>query len=105
MGTAAIDLVLLVSEPQVFRRDAHWLTDIGWAEGQPVHWHDADYGVAWSRHVGLQPAREIEFTCCSPSWAAIDPVDPGTAGVVSNGCRVLLDKAEFFENLLLAVPR
>ena len=41
----------------------------------------------------------------SPSSAAIDPVDPGTAAVVSNGWRVLLDKAGRFENLALAIPR
>jgi hypothetical protein len=53
----------------------------------------------------LHPACEIEFTFCSPSWAATDPVDPGTAAVVSNGWRVLLDKAGRFENLALAIPR
>ena len=100
-----IDLVFLVPKPQEFRRDARWLHEINWAEAQPVHWDDADYGAAWSRHIRLQPACEVEFTFCEPSSAAIDPVDPGTAAVVSNGWRVLLDKAGRFENLALAIPR
>ena len=54
---------------------------------------------------GCSRPAKIEFTFCSPSSAAIDPVDPGTAAVVSNGWRVLLDKAGRFENLALAIPR
>jgi hypothetical protein len=95
-----VDLVLLVSEPQIFRRDERWMAEIRWLDRRVVGWHDADYGVAWSRHVRLQPACEIEFTFCDPSWAATDPVDPGTAAVVSGGCRPLLDKAGLFEGLL-----
>jgi uncharacterized protein len=95
-----VDLVLLVSEPQMFRRDERWMAEIRWFDRRVVGWHDADYGVAWSRHVRLQPACEIEFTFCDPSWAATDPVDPGTATVVSGGCRPLLDKAGLFEGLL-----
>ena len=60
----------------------------------------ADYGIVWSRHIQLAPPCEIEFTFCAPSWAATDPVDAGTVNVVSQGCRVLLDKAALFEKLL-----
>jgi hypothetical protein len=66
-------------------------------------WHDVDYGIVWSRHIQLEPTCEIEFTFCAPSWAATDPVDPGTVDVVSQGCRVLSDKAALFEKLL-AIP-
>ena len=95
-----VDLLLLVSEPQIFRRDERWMAEIRWLDRRVVGWHDVDYGVAWSRHVRLQPACEIEFTFCDPSWAATDPVDPGTATVVSGGCRRLLDKAGLLEGLL-----
>ena len=95
-----IDLILLVPEPAAFRRDECWLAEIRWSESRVAGWHDVDYGTAWSRHVQLEPACEIELTFCGPSWAATDPVDPGTVNVVSNGCRVVLDKAGLFENLL-----
>ena len=96
-----IDLILLVSEPAAFRCDECWLAEIRWSETRVAGWHDADYGIAWSRHVQLEPPCEIEFTFCGPSWAA---VDPGTVNVVSNGCRILLDKVGLFENLLAVAP-
>jgi hypothetical protein len=65
-----------------------------------IGWHDVDYGMVWSRHAQLEPFCELEFTFCRRSWAAVDPVDPGTASVVSKGCRVLLDKGGLFEGLL-----
>jgi len=98
-----IDLMLLAPEPQTFRCDEHWLSEIGWASGRIADWHDAEYGSAWSRHVALEPHSEIEFTFCTPSWAATDPIDVGTANVVSGGCRILVDKVQLFGNLLTAV--
>jgi predicted nucleotidyltransferase len=98
-----VDLILLASDPQSFRYDENWLIEIHWGERRIASWRDADYGAVWSRHVQLTPPCEIEFTFCAPAWAATDPVDPGTANVVSNGCRVLLDmldKARLFEKLL-----
>ena len=95
-----IDLILLASEPRTFRRDDLWPAEIHWAGRRVAGWHDADYGIVWSRHIQLAPPCEIEFTFCAPSWAATDPVDAGTVNVVSQGCRVLLDKAALFEKLL-----
>lgn len=65
-------------------------------------WRDADYGLAWSRHVELAPLANIEFTFCEPSWAATDPIEVGTVNALSGGCRVLVDKANLFANLLTA---
>jgi len=100
-----IDLIVLVSGPQAFRYDETWLAEIPWHQGRIVGWHDADYGTVWSRHVRMEPPCEVEFTFCGQAWAATDPVDPGTASVVANGLRVLLDKARLFENLLAATSR
>ena len=97
-----VDLTLLVNEPQTFRRQ-DWLDEIAWHEGHVVHWHDADYGAAWSRHLQQSAFGEIELTFCRPSWADTDPVDAGTAEVVSDGCRILFDKSGLFEKLLSVV--
>jgi hypothetical protein len=97
-----VDLILLVNEPETFRRP-DWLDEITWHEGHVVHWHDADYGAAWSRHLQLSAFGEIEFTFCRLSWADTDPVEAGTAEVVSGGCRVLLDKSGLFEKLLSGI--
>jgi hypothetical protein len=98
-GDSDIDLILLAAEPQAFRT-SDWLDEIRWPAGRVADWHDAEYGVAWSRHLQLMLPCEIEFTFCSPAWAEIDPVDAGTAQVVSGGCRVLLDKSAMFKRLL-----
>ena len=98
-----VDLILLVTEPQKFRHDGVWLDDIRWPDGCVAGWSDADYGAAWSRHVDLAKRGQVEFTFCLPSWAATDPVDAGTASVVSNGCRILVDKADWLGKLLKAV--
>jgi uncharacterized protein len=95
-----IDLMLLVSSPQIFRADESWLSEIHWSGRSLSGWHDADYGAAWSRHVKLAPLCNVEFTFCESSWAAIDPVDSGTLDVVSGGCRILVDKAGLFGRLL-----
>jgi len=100
-----VDLVLLVQEPELFRHDAEWLDAIDWCEGHVVGWSDADYGRAWSRHVRLAPAGEIEFTFCSPTWTCTHPLDNGTAAVVSKGCRPIVDDARLFEKLMAAVER
>jgi uncharacterized protein len=97
-----IDLIVLAAEPQMFRCNGHWLAEIAWINAHVASWHDADYGSAWSRHVALNTDNEIEFTFCKPSWAATDPIDAGTAGVLSGGCCVLVDKTKLLENLLTA---
>jgi predicted nucleotidyltransferase len=86
-----IDLMLLVPKPRTFRSDEHWLAEIDWADGRVAGWRDAEYGSAWSRHVELEP------------HCKIDPIDAGTAKVVSDGCRILVDKTHLFGNLLTAV--
>lgn len=94
-----VDLIVLAANPQIFR-DRGWLADIRWHDARVVGWHDADYGVAWSRHVRLAPSGNMEFTFCDCSWASADPVDSGTADVVSKGCCVLIDKDNLFGPLL-----
>jgi len=96
-----VDLIVLVSEPETFRRDKTWLGEIAWGNGTIVIQRDADYGSAWSRHVEADNC-EFEFTFAGLAWAATDPIDAGTARVISGGCRSLIDKTNFFGNLLTA---
>jgi len=46
---------------------------------------------------------EVEFGFAPPSWAAADPLDPGTAGVVRNGCQPLVDRKGLLDRLITAV--
>lgn len=88
-----IDLVLLADDPNVFREDMAWLTEIAWSRAgvRPIAHEDAQYGVVWSRHVQLDIGLEIEFGFAPLSWADAAPIDPGTRRVVTDGFRILYD--------------
>lgn len=50
-----------------------------------------DWGPLTERRVVLRSGLEVEFGFVSPSWASVDPVDPGTARVVGDGWSPLVD--------------
>src|SRR5262249_17020847 len=99
-----IDLVVLASRPQSFRDDS-WLAEIGWVDARPIRWYDEEYGRGWSRHLHLEASWELELTFCEPSWAMTDPLDSGTAAVVAEGWKILLDKAGLFEQLFVVTAK
>ena len=83
------DLVVLCADPHRFERATDWIGD---ALGQdaPVirtQW----WGILLERRVVLPSGLDVEFGFAAPSWADVDPVDPGTARVVSDGFRSLYD--------------
>ena len=53
------------------------------------------------RKLGL----EVEFGFVPRSWAEIDPLDEGTAGVVTRGMRTLYDPNGVVSRLARAVSR
>ena len=108
-GTARIDsdidLIVLSSNPSSFRKNKTWLDQIDWQRVvSPVKdWKDADYGLAWSRHVYLEDKTKIEFGFGCLEWASLNPIDAGTFRVVSNGCRILYEPEKLMTSLLVAV--
>ncbi|MER3552772.1 MAG: nucleotidyltransferase domain-containing protein [Meiothermus sp.] len=92
-----MDLMLLVDEPELFRREMAWLEEI--SISKPKRWQDEDYGAAWSRRVFLEDNSQLEFTFSTPEWASISPLDPGTFRVMRNGSRILYDPESIFEQL------
>lgn len=99
-----IDLILLVDDPQAYRATP-WLDDLGRssADARCATWRDESYGTVWSRHVVLDDGAEVEFSFAMPHWAAVDPLDPGTRRVLSDGCRVLHDPHELLRRALHAI--
>ncbi|UNT00079.1 nucleotidyltransferase domain-containing protein [Streptomyces tubbatahanensis] len=81
-----IDLVLLVADVSAFDGDA-------WAHGlglpQPVR--TRQWGAIRERRFAARSGLEVEFGIGAPSWAATQPVDPGTRRVVGDGALVLHD--------------
>lgn len=101
-----IDLVLLVTNPRAFRADVAWLDAIDWNAigSRPMKWRDEDYGELWSRRLWLeQNGGEFEFGFASPSWADVNPLDPGTRRVIADGCSILHDPKKILRRLCAAV--
>jgi hypothetical protein len=100
-----IDFLLLAASPQAFRADTGWLHAINWPAigARPVSWQDEDYGALWSRRLWLEDKGEIEFGFAGPSWAALDPIDPGTRRVITAGCRILHDPNDILASLAAAI--
>ena len=101
-----IDLVLIVTDPHAFRAETGWLDTIGWnaVGARPQKWQDEDYGELWSRRLWLEKNHgEIEFGFASPSWADVNPLDPGTRSVIADGCRILYDARRILSRLCDAV--
>lgn len=97
-----LDIMLLVEAPEHFRSGTSWLLEIPWSDTgfAWIRFEDIDYGAAWSRHLALEPDGELELCFASPSWASAEPLDEGTASVVTGGCRIVLDRDGLFESLL-----
>jgi predicted nucleotidyltransferase len=100
-----IDLMFLTPNASTFRSNKRWIDEIDWksVDSEVKEWKDADYGAVWSRHLYLGDETEIEFSFALPSWASVEPLDAGTFGVVSNGCRILYDPEGLLNKLLKRV--
>lgn len=85
-------LVLAPNISQQFRAQA--LESIPFAKAgftrEAIRWQT--YGVVHSAHITLNLAAKLELTFAHPSWACVDPVDPGTHRVITNGFVPLVDK-------------
>jgi uncharacterized protein len=99
-----IDLVFLSKDPNRFR-DAAWLSNVEWSRAgvNLTKWADEEYGAVWSRRAWFGPECEVEFAFASLHWAAVSPLDPGTAQVVSDGCHIRYDPDGLWKRLMLAV--
>ena len=86
-GDSDVDLILLTDTPERFTASDAWLPELGGARlVLTVAW-----GAILERRFELPSGLEIEFGVGTPGWAAVEPVEPGTKRVVSDGMRVLHD--------------
>ena len=82
-----LDLLFLTDQAADYRRSRKWMRDIRFERTTTT-----DYGVVWSRHLHLVPSAEIELTFANSFWAALDPLDAGTRGVIQGGFEPIFDK-------------
>jgi uncharacterized protein len=100
-----LDLLLLSDLARDYQRCRTWLTEIDFrSAGFRLRSNEsAIYGVAWSQHVYLLPAAEVELTFAKCSWANTDPVDTGTRVVVKDAFRIIFDRDGILAKLVGAV--
>jgi hypothetical protein len=99
---ADADVVLIVEDPDHFRTQSAWITDIDWeAAGLGSgRWSECDYGPACSRHLTFADGAEIEVSFVGARWASVNPVDPATRRIAGNGMRVVHDPEGLLGRLL-----
>lgn len=98
-----IDLVILTTEKATYSANEDWASV---AVAEPAELiRTQEWGPLTERRIKLASGLEIEFGFAPPNWADTDPVDPGTAGVVSNGCIPISDRGELLKKLVEAVER
>jgi predicted nucleotidyltransferase len=93
-----IDLAILTSSPDRYTRDEDWVIELGL--GNLVQ--TKDWGAIKERRLRLPDGLEIEVGIGEPTWASVDPLDPGTRDVVNNGMRPLYDPDGLLQRLQLA---
>jgi uncharacterized protein len=96
-----IDLVLLTSSKDRYVVGDGWVAE---AVSQPAPIiRTEEWGPLTERRVRLPSGLEVEFGFATPSWASTDPVDPGTAQVVGDGCLPMVDPEGLLARLIEAV--
>jgi predicted nucleotidyltransferase len=82
-----VDLVVLTDDPDRYVTAEDWSVELG-ATGivRTLSW-----GPLTERRLLLDDGLELEFGVVPPTWAATDPLDPGTRQVVTDGMRILHD--------------
>ena len=93
-----IDLAILTSSPDRYTREEDWVIELGL--GNLVQ--TKDWGAIKERRLRLPDGLEIEVGIGEPTWASVDPLDPGTRDVVNNGMRPLYDPDGLLQRLQLA---
>ena len=91
-----IDLVILTEKQMDYVRDHGFAARFGKVKSA----ENEDWGACQSVRVFYEDGPEVEFGFVKPSWLAL-PLDPGTAGVLRDGYRFLVDKKDFEKNIEL----
>lgn len=96
-----VDLVVLCDDPDRLLSDRAWLGRFGAVAGVTRE----DWGAITSLRVRYATGPEVEWGLGRASWAAVAPLDAGTARVVADGFRPLHDPEGLLASLLAATGR
>lgn len=93
-----IDVVVITDDR------ARYAATVDWASGIPdgAHLGTRRWGAIVEQRFRLGDGLELDIGIADPSWAATDPVDVGTKGVVRDGFRALHDPDGILARLIQA---
>lgn len=98
--TSDVDLVVLTDSPEALLESDDWF---GLFNPHAELIRTGDFGAIQERRLRLPQGLVVETGIGRTTWAAVDPVDPGTRRVVSDGLVVLYDPHDLLSGLALAV--
>jgi len=96
-----LDVVVLVTTKDDYVTRAEWVSLASGSPGRIVK--TKDWGPLTERRVQLPSGFEDEYGFAPTSWASVDPIDPGTAQVISDGFQVLYDPDGLLAKLVQAI--
>lgn len=82
-----VDVVMLSTEPDTYVDGCEWIERLGGATVLATR----RWGALTERRLLLASGTEVDFGIANPSWASIQPLDPGTARVAREGLVALYD--------------
>jgi predicted nucleotidyltransferase len=90
-----IDIMVFVTDIAPWLQNSEeWLKVFGKVE---------DWGVVKTLRAFYEEGVEVEFNFTTLDWATIDPIEPNTFRVISDGAKVLYDPLGILTNLLSVV--
>jgi predicted nucleotidyltransferase len=92
-----IDLVLLTTNHARYT-DNTWAHELSLGDLTRVQ----SWGAVTERRFRTASGLEVEIGIGSPDWAGVDPIDPGTRRVITDGARALHDPTGALDNLIHA---
>jgi len=96
-----IDLVLITRNPTWWLETDEWLSGFGTVRTIELE----DYGLVQCRRVRYENGIEVEFGITTDEWLNTVPIDEGSRRVMSDGHRILDDKAGLFSTFLAVLKR
>jgi len=93
-----IDLVIITTTPGTYIAHTDWAQRFGTIEHQAIE----DYGPVTSLRARYAGGPQVEYGFTDENWAA-SPIDRGTLSVISNGFKILSDRAAVLGRLRTAL--
>jgi hypothetical protein len=93
-----VDLVVLTREPELY---GAWLGAVSPLAPAKLIRHE-EWGPITEWRFRRRSGLHVEFNVATPSWAGVDPLDPGTARVVSDGLQIIRDPQALLDRVRAA---